>query len=280
VATNSWQISESAISVALRPDGGGELAFTVTNTGQSTDRAVLTVTPQDGAADSWFTVDEPQRQVGPGVSVIYEVAVAAPPGTPAGTYAVTGVVYSADGDPSESSASSKRIALVLASARPAPSAPRWPYLVAVVAVLLVVGVVAAIVLTRGDDAEADLPDLQVVTTPSCSLTPLFAGDYLFGVDAGVRFTGPQGPDVNAPVELRNERTGGATTVDLPIAPSSGAAASSTLTLGVPATDTGLTERYTLTVDPGDAIPESDEDNNTVTVEVTLSGAGTIPCSRV
>ncbi len=119
----NWQISESAISVSLREDGRGELAFTVTNTGPAQDRAVLTITALDGAAEAWFTVDEPQRLVGPGTSVVYRVAVAAPPGTAAGTYAVTGIVYSADSDPSESSATSKRIELVVTTARPAPRAP-------------------------------------------------------------------------------------------------------------------------------------------------------------
>ncbi len=279
----NWQISESAISVSLRPDGRGELAFTVTNTGPAPDRAVLTITALDGAAETWFTVDEPQRLVAAGVSVVYRVAVAAPPGTAAGTYAATGIVYSADTDPSESSATSKRIELVLAAARPKASAPRWPYLVAVVAVVLVAAVVGAIVLTRGDaDAgppEPTLPDLRVVTTPSCDVTPLFAGDYLLQVDVGVSSSGPTGSRVTVPVLLRGERTAAESIGDVGINPAPGAPTTG-LSVGVAAADTGLVDRYTLVVDPGDLVSESDETNNVVTVEVSLFGAGTVPCSVV
>jgi hypothetical protein len=53
----SWQISESGTSVSLNDKGEGEVTFTVTNNGTAQDRVVLTVTPFDGAADSWFTID-------------------------------------------------------------------------------------------------------------------------------------------------------------------------------------------------------------------------------
>jgi hypothetical protein len=272
----SWQISESAISVALRDDGRGELTFTVTNTGRSPDRAVLTITALAGAAESWFTVDEPQRPVGPGVSVVYEVAVAAPPGTPAGTYAATGVVYSADADPSESSATSKRIELVLAVARPEAGAPRWPYLVAAAAVVLVAAVVAAIVLTRGGDDEADL---QVVTTPACEVIPLFAGDYLFQVDVGVSSTGPTVADGSVPVRLRNERTGAETVGNVTVTQGPNPAPTAFLSLGIPEVDMGRVESYSLVVDPDELVPESDDTNNEATVLIELFGTGPMPCSK-
>jgi CARDB len=274
----TWQISESAISVTIREDGRAELAFTVTNTGPSADRAVLTIAAFGGAAESWFTVDEPQRQVGPGMSVVYEVAVAVPPGTAAGTYAATGIVYSADTDPSESSATSKRIELVLAAPRPKARAARWPYLVAVLAVVLVAAVVGAIVLTRGGEQR---PDLQVVTTPSCDVLPLFAGNYLLDVDAGVASTGDIGSRMAVPVRLRNERVGAEAIKDVVITPESLPAIPTTVvTVGVAPEDTGLVDRYTLTVDPDDLVTESDETNNTVTLEISLVGAGPVPCSRV
>jgi hypothetical protein len=214
------------------------------------------------------------------MSVVYRVAVAVPPGTAAGTYAATGVVYSADTDPSESSATSKRIELVVATARPAAGAPRWPYLVAVLAVVLVVGVVAAIVLTRGDaDAGPPLPDLRVVTTPTCNVTPLFAGDYLLGIDAGVASSGAAVSRASVPVLLRGERTGAESLGDVAINPAPGAP-STTLTVGVAAADTGIVDRYTLVVDPDGLVNESDEANNAVTVEVSVVGAGTVPCSVV
>ena len=69
----TWQIGESTTELTLDGSGRGEVTFTVTNTGAAQDRAVLTVTPLDGAADDWFTVEEPQRAVAPGASVEYPV---------------------------------------------------------------------------------------------------------------------------------------------------------------------------------------------------------------
>jgi hypothetical protein len=145
---SNWQISESGTSVPLTA-GEGELSFTVTNGGSAPDRVVLTVTPLDGAAEEWFTVDRPQRQVEPGASAVFEVAVAVPLGTATGTYALQGVAYSADSDPSESSVTSKRVTLDVAPSV-APKRPmRWPYIVAAVIALLVILVIVFLV-TRDD----------------------------------------------------------------------------------------------------------------------------------
>ena len=86
----TWQIGESGTELVLDGDGEGEVTFTITNTSELQDRAVLTVTPLDGAADDWFTVDEPQRAVGPGASVVYAVEVKVPPGTAAGSFGMQG----------------------------------------------------------------------------------------------------------------------------------------------------------------------------------------------
>jgi hypothetical protein len=59
----AWQISESGASVQLK-DGSGAVTFTVTNPTDVEDRVVLSVTPLDGAADDWFTVERPQPHGG------------------------------------------------------------------------------------------------------------------------------------------------------------------------------------------------------------------------
>ncbi len=172
---SNWQISESGTSVPLTA-GEGELTFTVTNGGPATDRVVLTITPLDGAVEEWFTVERPQRQVEPGGSAVFEVAVAVPLGTATGTYALQGVAYSADSDPSESSVTSKRITLQVAPSV-APKRPtRWPYIVAAVIVLLVILVIVFLV-TRDDDDGGDgdgnttttqaLPDVRISPSGGC-----------------------------------------------------------------------------------------------------------------
>ncbi len=115
---------------------------------------MLTITPLDGAADGWFTVPEPQRPVAPGASVLYPVGVTVPPTTAAGTYGLQGVAYSADHDPGESSATSKRVSLTVGEPAPRKGVPKWIFLVIAAVVLLVIAVIAFL-LTRGGDGPAD-----------------------------------------------------------------------------------------------------------------------------
>jgi predicted nucleic acid-binding Zn ribbon protein len=135
-----WQIGESGPSVTLDDRGRGEVTFTVTNVGGSQDRSMLTITPLDGAAAGWFEVEEPQRLVAPGASVVYPVEIAVPPDVPAGTYGLQAVAFSADTDPLASSVSSRRISVVLTREAQRRRAPRWLWVViaAVVLVLLIV----------------------------------------------------------------------------------------------------------------------------------------------
>ena len=170
--TTTWQIGESGTAVTLDPAGRGEVTFTVTNAGTAPGRAVLTITPLDGAVDAWFTVPEPQRPVAAGASVVYPVGVAVPPDTAQGLYGLQGVAYSADGDPGESSAMSKRVNLSVTTATPKKGIPRWVWLVVAAAVLLVVGVVIFL-LTRGDDSplrNERLPEVEGTAAVGETLT--------------------------------------------------------------------------------------------------------------
>jgi hypothetical protein len=147
----TWQIGESGTAIALDGTGKGEVTFTVTNAGTAPDRAVLTVNALDGAAESWFTVPEPQRAVAPGASVLYPVGVNVPPTTAAGTYGMQGIAYSADTDPAESSATSKRVSLTVGAPPPKKSMPWWIWLVVAGFVLLVAGVIVFLLTRGGDD---------------------------------------------------------------------------------------------------------------------------------
>jgi hypothetical protein len=137
-----WQIGESGTAVTLDDRGRGEVTFTVTNVGEAQDRSMLAITPLDGALADWFVIEEPQRVVAPGASVVYPVDITVPPEVPAGTYGLQAVAYSADTDPQASSATSKRISLTLTRPAVPRKAPRWLWLViAAVVVLLILLVV-------------------------------------------------------------------------------------------------------------------------------------------
>jgi hypothetical protein len=161
----NWQIGESGTSLALDPQGRGEVTFTVTNASTAADRAVLTVNPLDGAADGWFTVTEPMRPVDAGASVVFPVDVAVPPSVAAGSYGVQGVAYSADTDPGETSATSKRVSVTVGSAAapPGKGLPWWVYAAIAAAVLLVVIVIAVLLLGGGDDEGSEAPETTATT---------------------------------------------------------------------------------------------------------------------
>lgn len=160
----TWQIGESTTELTLDGSGRGEVTFTVTNTGAAQDRAVLTVTPLDGAADDWFAVEEPQRAVAPGASVVYPVKVDTPDGTATGTFGLEGVAYSADTDPSESSVTSKRVSITVPPPPPRKGLPKWVFIAIAAAVLLIIALVVFF-LTRGGGLENDEPP-EVLATPT------------------------------------------------------------------------------------------------------------------
>ena len=162
----NWQIGESGTVLALDPQGRGEVAFTVTNASTVADRAVFTVNPLDGADDGWFTVTEPTRPVAAGASVVIPVGVAVPPSVLAGTYGVQGVAYSADTDPSETSATSKRVSVTVgpAAAPPGQGLPWWVFAAVGAAVLLVVVVLAVLLLGSDDDGDESAATGTTVTT--------------------------------------------------------------------------------------------------------------------
>jgi hypothetical protein len=161
----TWQIGESTTELTLDGSGRGEVTFTVTNTGAAQDRAVLTVTPLDGAADDWFTVEEPQRAVAPGASVVYPVKVDTPDGTATGTFGLEGVAYSADTDPSESSVTSKRVSITVPPPPPRKGLPKWVFIAIAAAVLLIIALVVFFLTRGGGGLENEEPP-EVQATPT------------------------------------------------------------------------------------------------------------------
>ena len=162
---STWQIGESGTEVKLDAQGRGQITFTVTNTGTAQDRSVLTITPLDGAAESWFTVEEPQRAVPAEQSAAYTCDVLADPSVAPGTYAMQAVVYSADRDPGETSATSRRVTIVKEQpAEPPKGTPWWAFLVVAVILLIVIAVIAFFVF-GGDDGFENSEPPEITGTP-------------------------------------------------------------------------------------------------------------------
>jgi hypothetical protein len=196
----SWHVSESGATVALDDARRGTLTVTVTNPGPDQDRAMLTVTPLDGAAREWFSIDEPQRTIGGGDSAVYVVTIEVPPGVTEGTYAFQPIAYSADRDPGETSTTGRRISFDVGPSerRPFP----WWVVAAVVALVVLIGGVA-LILTRGDPPAAQ----QAPTTASTTQEP--EGPTVVAIDAPTTFTCGSGPFFDSPAEftLRWETVG-------------------------------------------------------------------------
>jgi hypothetical protein len=272
---SNWQISESGTSVPLT-SGEGEVTFTVTNGGPATDRVVLTITPLDGAVEEWFTVERPQRQVEPGGSAVFEVAVAVPLGTATGTYALQGVAYSADSDPSESSVTSKRITLQVAPSV-APKRPmRWPYVVAAVIVLLVILVIVFLV-TRDDDGgdgggdgntttTQALPDVRI--SPSGRCVAHADGTFSVFIDVTTDIADVASQDFVA-IEGEIDTGSSHASVNAPL-DTGGNPADLRFLLTGPGDVVGR-HFFVVDADLPNAIAESDESNNHITVNADMPG---------
>jgi len=154
-----WVVTTAAERISLDAQKRGETTFTVTNPGNRADRAVFEVVPGDGAERAWFSVEEPQRLIRGSASVAYLLKVAIGAGTPAGSYAVQGRVYSADFAPEESSVLSGRLMLDV-EPEPKPEPKKIPWWIFVVAglVVVVLFVVGWLVFTDGP-ARAAVPNV-------------------------------------------------------------------------------------------------------------------------
>jgi hypothetical protein len=145
--TTSWVITTAAERLPLDEHRQGTVTLTVTNTSNQPDRAMFEVVT-DPAAQSWFTVEEPQRTVAATASTQYRVTATVPDGARAGQYQLQGRVYSLDSAPEESSVLSNRILLDVAGSQPRPPSRLrawWPVIPAALVVIAVVAVVLVVV---------------------------------------------------------------------------------------------------------------------------------------
>jgi hypothetical protein len=190
--STQWVITTASDRVTLDSAMHGETTFTVTNPSERTDRAVFEVVPGTGADRSWFTVEEPQRRVPSSGSVSYVVKVALPPGTPAGSYTIQGLVYSADAAPEESSVLSGRLAVEAkgpaAQAVAAKRRPWWVWAAVAGLVVVVLAVVLGVVFgTRRSSTTGGAPAAagDQVAVPDVSRQSLAQATTNLGI-AGVK----------------------------------------------------------------------------------------------
>ena len=168
--TTEWAVSSLADKFTLDAGNAGELKFTVTNPGEVADTVVFDVIPGEGAQRAWFDVlPEPQKAVGGGDSVEFLVKLKVPAGIPPGRSDMTGLAYSANTAPEESSRTSGRVAFEW-KPKEKPK-PIWPWIAAAVVMILLVGGVVTWLLTSGGEPEAKA-SASPLASPSVSASPI------------------------------------------------------------------------------------------------------------
>src|SRR5690606_3721616 len=120
-----WAVTVAAQRLVLGPERRGELVFSVTNSGGFDDSVAVLVEPEGEAEASWFTVDDPQREVARGATVTFPVRVEVPAQVAPGEYAVRLRCYSADSAPEEDPALSPVVVVVVPSPPEKPKRRPW-----------------------------------------------------------------------------------------------------------------------------------------------------------
>ena len=169
MSTITLTLTTTTLTVADRP---GTLTASVTNSATVPVRVVLgafdpppgTDAPQPARA--WTAVDRPLREIAAGATEQYTVSFAPPPTTAAGQYTVRLIAYDADRPPEEYGDQAQEVRVTVGrEPAPAPSGIAWwIYLIAGILVVAV-GVVAFLLLRRGDPEPSPSPTPSVTENP-------------------------------------------------------------------------------------------------------------------
>src|SRR5262245_29601804 len=179
--TTEWAVVPGDDQFTLDARNSGLMTFTVSNPGAVADTVVFDIIPGDGSLRSWFTVDEPQPPAWPHDTVPFQANLTDPAGTPPRRYDMTGLAYSANTAPEESSRTSGRVSYeVAATEKPKRKIPWLIIAIATVLVLVVAGVLTF--LLSGND---------VVATPSKPVAGK-TGDFTGDGKADITLTGVPG----------------------------------------------------------------------------------------
>jgi hypothetical protein len=151
---SDWEVTTEATRFALDAGASVDVIFTVTNRSSVNDHAVLDIEAEAPADRSWFTVEEPQRQINPSASMPYKVKIMIPPGTAASTVSFRGLVYSASQAPDETSRYTNRVALEVKPPATTKEKPKWwiPIAIGAAVIVIVLGVVGFLVFKPDSDS--------------------------------------------------------------------------------------------------------------------------------
>jgi hypothetical protein len=153
--TTEWAVVPGGDQFTLDARNSGLMTFTVSNPGAAADTVVFDIIPGDGSLRSWFSVDEPLRVVGPHESVAFHVTLIVPAGTPSRRYDMTGLAYSANTAPEESSRTSGRVSYEVAILdKPKRKIPWLLIAIATAVVLVVAGVIVFVTRSGGSKVPA------------------------------------------------------------------------------------------------------------------------------
>lgn len=144
----SFTVTAAGQSVPLDQTGGGQAAFTVTNTTAAALTGRLLVTPQAPAEASWFTVAQPStRTFAPGTAESVVAQIVVPGGTAPGTYSFR-LDAVAENNPDEDFTQGPPVSFEV---KPAPVAAKkpFPWWILIVVALVLIGGGIAFALTRG-----------------------------------------------------------------------------------------------------------------------------------
>ncbi len=157
----SFTVTAAGQSVQIDQAGGGQAAFTVTNTTAASVTGRLLVTPQAPAPTEWFTIAGPAtRSFAPGAAESVAAQVVVPRGTAPGTYSFR-VDAVAENNPDEDFTEGPPVSFEVKPAAVATKKP-FPWWILIIVALVLLGGGAAFALTRGGDT---LPT-PTVSTPA------------------------------------------------------------------------------------------------------------------
>jgi hypothetical protein len=143
----SFTVTSAGQSVPLDQAGGGQAAFTVTNTTTTPMRGRLLATPIAPAAPEWFTVAAPTtRDFAPGAAESVTAQVVVPAGTAPGTYTFR-IDAVAEANPDEDFTEGPPVSFEVKAAE--VKKKPFPWWILIIVALVLIGGGVAFALTRG-----------------------------------------------------------------------------------------------------------------------------------
>lgn len=148
----AFDVTASTPAVQLSPGRKGEVTFTVTNALGQPSRVRAMVEPSGDARREWLSLPGGmEKELPPDGTAVFTVKVAVPPDAPPGEYTFKLLVVSVS-NPDEHYARGPAVAFTVAAAAPVPAKKPfpWGWVALAAGVVLIVGGVVALVLSRGD----------------------------------------------------------------------------------------------------------------------------------